>query len=259
MKCMPTLLHRLWTLDRSPRDRSGYFTSTRPLVGNKIPSFKEAATKVRTVRKEKAFTSKMEMKIIFAIALSYLAIVNATPVESVENDLEDVTGATVHLITTLAENKTTATAHVITVTAANTTATAHVITVTAANTTATAHVITVTAANTTEKTTQHHNITVVPITNTAGTVDTSMVTITNAGTIDTTMLTHSKTAITRNSTTVRSTSVTTTPASTTKAPSRSFDGASFAGGIALGLGLCIIVLIGYKCYTSRTSSDYNKM
>lgn len=41
--------------------------------------------------------------------------------------------------------------------------------------------------------------------------------------------------------------------------SNSFDGASFGGGIALGIGLCIIVFVAYKCYVSKRSSGYKTM
>ncbi|GFS27267.1 hypothetical protein ElyMa_005252200 [Elysia marginata] len=65
-------------------------------------------------------------------------------------------------------------------------------------------------------------------------------------------------------TTIASTSTTDIPKTTKKTPKTggkgsSFDGASFGGGIALGLGVMILAGIAYVIYRTKVTRNYNAM
>ncbi|XP_060588172.1 sialomucin core protein 24-like isoform X2 [Ruditapes philippinarum] len=49
------------------------------------------------------------------------------------------------------------------------------------------------------------------------------------------------------------------PGNPTPAPQKGFDGGSFGGGIALGIGLCIIIFVVYRVYASRRQGGYRTM
>ena len=53
----------------------------------------------------------------------------------------------------------------------------------------------------------------------------------------------------------------TTPATSTPKPQKGggFDGGSFAGGIALGAGIALILYVAYRIYASKKTSGYSTM
>ena len=57
----------------------------------------------------------------------------------------------------------------------------------------------------------------------------------------------------------KTTKPTTAPTTTPKPKSSGFDGGSFAGGIALGAGIAIILYIIYRVYSARKTKDYRTM
>ncbi|KAH3728629.1 hypothetical protein DPMN_054588 [Dreissena polymorpha] len=44
----------------------------------------------------------------------------------------------------------------------------------------------------------------------------------------------------------------------TPAP-QGFDGGAFGGGIALGIGICVILIVAFICYTRRKGANYKAM
>ncbi|XP_052811358.1 hepatitis A virus cellular receptor 1-like isoform X2 [Mya arenaria] len=108
-------------------------------------------------------------------------------------------------------------------------------------------------------------LTVVPITNTSKTPVTVIPIISTTNTpitvvpITSTLPTVQTFSTTLPSVQTFSTSMPTVNPYPSPAPSHGFDGASFGGGFALGVGVCIIMLVGFICYSRKRSSGYNTM
>lgn len=90
---------------------------------------------------------------------------------------------------------------------------------------------------------------------TEGTTTTDVSATTSSGTPGT-VTPSIHTASSQSPTTPKPTVSTTKSPPSTPKPSRRFDGASFGGGIALGLGIAIILIVAYRCYNMRRNARY---